>query len=228
MCGRYGEQNYECRAALMNWFAAIHSGIVERPDEDEYRNEIRKIVEEYGESTYDYNLEFEKIFPTKYLESKARNSGWDETVTQNGINGNEEVYGLSTQRDYTTPIEIDGKYYAVSVDDERTSWQAVIDEDGNPRLVYTASDYEIVKHKGKLMFKIPKAESMVTVSSLMTTADHAQFSKGLSSIFVDVPHHVSGESQIFSVRPQQMVPRSAVIQRDESSQLVGISAIVRE
>ena len=76
--------------------------------------------------------------------------------------------------------------------------------------------------------QIPKAESMVTVSSLMTTADHAQFSKGLSSIFVDVPHHVSGESQIFSVRPQQMVPRSAVIQRDESSQLVGISAIVRE
>ena len=73
--------------------------------------------------------------------------------------------------------------------------------------------------------QIPKAESMVTVSSLMTTADHAQFSKGLSSIFVDVPHHVSGESQIFSVRPQQMVPRSAVIQRDESSQLVGISAV---
>lgn len=73
--------------------------------------------------------------------------------------------------------------------------------------------------------QIPKAESMVTVSSLMTTADHAQFSKGLSSIFVDVPHHVSGESQIFSVRPQQMVPRSAVIQRDETSQLVGISAV---
>jgi len=73
--------------------------------------------------------------------------------------------------------------------------------------------------------QIPKAESMVTVSSLMTTADHAQFSKGLSSIFVDVPHHLSGESQIFSVRPQQMVPRSAVIQRDESSQLVGISAV---
>jgi len=73
--------------------------------------------------------------------------------------------------------------------------------------------------------QIPKAESMVAVSSLMTTADHAQFSKGLSSIFVDVPHHLSGESQIFSVRPQQMVPRSAVIQRDESSQLVGISAV---
>ena len=73
--------------------------------------------------------------------------------------------------------------------------------------------------------QIPKAESMVTVSSLMTTADHAQFSKGLSSVFVDVPHHVSGESQIFSVRPQQMVPRSAVIQRDETSQLVGISAV---
>ena len=73
--------------------------------------------------------------------------------------------------------------------------------------------------------QIPKAESMVTVSSLMTTADHAQFSKGLSSIFVDVPHHVSGESQIFSVRPQQMVPRSAVIQRDESSQRVGVSAV---
>jgi hypothetical protein len=73
--------------------------------------------------------------------------------------------------------------------------------------------------------QIPKAESMVSVQSLMTTADHVQFKKGLSSIFVDVPHHTSGESQIFSVRPQQLVPRSAVIQRDESSQLVGISAV---
>ena len=52
MCGRYGEQNYECRAALMNWFAAIHSGIVERPDEDQYRDKINKIVTEYGESAY--------------------------------------------------------------------------------------------------------------------------------------------------------------------------------
>lgn len=73
--------------------------------------------------------------------------------------------------------------------------------------------------------QIPKTETMVAVSSLMTQADHVQFNKGLSSIFVDVPHHESGESQIFSVRPQQMVPRSAVIQRDESSQLVGISAV---
>ena len=73
--------------------------------------------------------------------------------------------------------------------------------------------------------QIPKAESMCTVSSLMTTADQAQFGKGLVSIFVDVPHHTSGASQIFSVRPQQLVPRSAVIQRDEASQLVGISAV---
>ena len=72
--------------------------------------------------------------------------------------------------------------------------------------------------------QIPKAESMVTVSSLMTPADHATFSKGLSSIFVDVPSQ-SGESQIFSVRPQQLVPGTAVIQRDETSQLVGISAV---
>ena len=72
--------------------------------------------------------------------------------------------------------------------------------------------------------QIPKAESMCTVSSLMSPSDHAQFGKGLTSIFVDVPSQ-SGESQIFSVRPQQLVPRSAVIQRDESSQLVGISAV---
>jgi hypothetical protein len=73
--------------------------------------------------------------------------------------------------------------------------------------------------------QIPKTESMVTVTSLMSAADQVQFGKGLSSIFVDVPHHESGESQIFSVRPQQLVPRSAVIQRDETSQLVGISAV---
>ena len=72
--------------------------------------------------------------------------------------------------------------------------------------------------------QIPKTETMVAVSSLMTQADHALFNQGLSSIFVDVPTE-GGTSQIFSVRPQQMVPRSAVIQRDESSQLVGISAV---
>jgi len=41
----------------------------------------------------------------------------------------------------------------------------------------------------------------------------------LASVFVEVG------SQIFSVRPQQMVPREAVIQRDEQSQIVGISAV---
>jgi hypothetical protein len=83
---------------------------------------------------------------------------------------------------------------------------------------------ELVSH-AKPESQIPKVESMCTVQSLMTIADNAQFSKGLSSIFVDVPHPSSGESQIFSVRPQQLVPRTAVIQRDESSQLVGISAV---
>jgi methylmalonyl-CoA mutase cobalamin-binding subunit len=66
---------------------------------------------------------------------------------------------------------------------------------------------------------LPKAESMVTVSSMMSQQDHSQFQKGLASIFVEVG------SQIFSVRPQQMVPKEAVIQRDEQSQIVGISAV---
>ncbi len=66
---------------------------------------------------------------------------------------------------------------------------------------------------------LPKAESMVTVSSMMSQQDHNQFQKGLASVFVEVG------SQIFSVRPQQMVPREAVIQRDEQSQIVGISAV---
>lgn len=66
---------------------------------------------------------------------------------------------------------------------------------------------------------LPKVESMVTVSSMMSQQDHSQFQKGLASVFVEVG------SQIFSVRPQQMVPREAVIQRDEESQIVGISAV---
>ena len=71
---------------------------------------------------------------------------------------------------------------------------------------------------------IPQTEQMVKVSSMMSPSDHAQF-KGLSCVFVEVPSTNGGVSQIFSVRPQQMVPRSAVIQRDEESQLVGISAV---
>ncbi len=82
---------------------------------------------------------------------------------------------------------------------------------------------ELVSH-AKPENQIPKTDSMVTVSSLMTPADHAQFGKGLSSIFVDVPQ-ASGDSQIFSVRPQQLVPRGAVVQRDQSSPIVGISAV---
>ena len=67
--------------------------------------------------------------------------------------------------------------------------------------------------------QLPKTESMVTVSSMMSQQDHSQFNKGLASVFVEVG------SQIFSVRPQQMVPRDAVIQRDEQSQVIGISAV---
>lgn len=73
---------------------------------------------------------------------------------------------------------------------------------------------------------IPETTDMVTVSSLMTLADHALFKGGnIVALFVDVPHTSSGQSQIFSVRPQQLVPRTAVIQRDETSQAFGISAI---
>lgn len=73
--------------------------------------------------------------------------------------------------------------------------------------------------------QLPKTDNMVLVSSKMSQQDHTQFSKGLASVFVDIPHITSGVSQIFSVRPNQMVPRQAVIQRDEQSQLVGISAV---
>jgi len=95
----------------------------------------------------------------------------------------------------------------------------------NIMLMTQTQQFKQLVSNAKPEAQIPKAEIMVTVSSLMTPADHAQFGKGLTSIFVDVPHHTSGESQIFSVRPQQLVPRSAVIQRDETSQLVGISAV---
>ena len=95
----------------------------------------------------------------------------------------------------------------------------------NIMLMTQTQQFKQLVSNAKPEAQIPKTESMVTVSSLMTTADQVQFGKGLISIFVDVPHHTSGESQIFSVRPQQLVPRNAIIQRDESSQLVGISAV---
>lgn len=67
--------------------------------------------------------------------------------------------------------------------------------------------------------QVPKTDNMVAVSSMMSQQDHVQFNKGLASVFVEIG------TQIFSVRPQQMVPREAVIQRDEQSQIVGISAV---
>jgi len=153
MTGRYGESNFECRAAIMSWLAKVQSGKIEKPSEDSYNKIIATIVEEHGESRWDYNLEYEKIFPTKYLEQKARDNGWETTVTSKSSQGTEEVYGLSTQKDYTVPIEINGEYYAASMDPDRTSWKAVIDDNGEPQLVYTSSNYDIVKHQGKLMFK---------------------------------------------------------------------------
>ena len=39
------------------------------------------------------------------------------------------------------------------MDPDRTSWKAVIDDNGEPQLVYTSNNYDIVKHQGKLMFK---------------------------------------------------------------------------
>ena len=69
--------------------------------------------------------------------------------------------------------------------------------------------------------QIPKSEQMIKVSSMMGPADHSMFKNGnLASIFVEVPEH-----GIFSVRHEQMVPKTSVIQRDQSGQLVGISAV---
>lgn len=88
-------------------------------------------------------------------------------------------------------------------------------------MVMLSSQQKQLLSECKKETSMPKVEHMVKVSSMMGPADFSLFKNGnLASIFVEVPEH-----GVFSVRPEQMVPQNAVIQRDQKGQLIGISAV---
>lgn len=75
---------------------------------------------------------------------------------------------------------------------------------------------------------IPQETGMVTVKSLLSPAELLQFRKTeyrdapLATVFVDI------RDQIFSVRPEQLVPQDTKILHDlnDESRLVGLPVVV--
>ena len=154
--GRYSDTNYEFRAECMRYFAEIEDGIIARPDTEEYDRKMQSLMEEYGEHSYSYNLEYEKMFPALHLQERAKALGFSETETITDDHGIEEVFAFTESKDGYMPMEINGVNVIVVKGEEHelNNFKAVIDNDGNPQLVWTGrADYNIVERKGALVFR---------------------------------------------------------------------------
>jgi len=154
--GRYADTNYEFRADCMRYFADIEEGFIEKPNAEEYDARIKSMMDEHGEHSYSYHLEYEQMFPALHLKERAKAMGFTETETITSDIGSEEVYAFTESKDGYKPMTINGvnEIVASSSEREMDNYKAVIDEDGNPQLVYTKrGDYTIVERKGELVFR---------------------------------------------------------------------------
>ena len=154
--GRYADTNYEFRADCMRYFAKIEDGIIKKPSAEEYELKIQSLMEEYGEHSYSYHLEYQQMFPALHLKERAKELGFNETETMTNEYGSEEVYAFAESKDGYKPMSINGvdEIVAKGSEHEMDNYKAVIDDDGNPQLVYTRRGaYDIVERKGELVFR---------------------------------------------------------------------------
>ena len=151
--GRYGQTNSQFKTDVMNYLVSIEEGLMTRPDEETYEKKIRELLDEHDESWHQYDLEYNKMFPTLHLEAKAKAQGWSETESNDTTTGSATITAYTQYYNGMRPMEINGKYYSVARED-RDDWKAVLDDDGNPQLVNMQDPaYEIVLHEDKLKFK---------------------------------------------------------------------------
>ena len=140
---------------IIRYMAAIEEGHITKPDEDTYMKKMGNILDEHDESWHRYNLEYNKMFPSLHLESRAKELGWSDTEVVEDKDGIPTVNAYTRVVDGMMPMEIGGVKYAVQVN-EHDEWKAVIDDEGRPQLVRKLNSNEtwpIVEHDGQLKFK---------------------------------------------------------------------------
>ena len=154
--GRYGDTNYKFRADVMEYFGDIEDGRVKKPTPQEYADKIDSILVEHGEHSYQYNLEYETMYPALHLKERAKDLGYEETDTMINDTGNEEVWGYTDKKDGYKPMSINGSNAIVAThpEDNETDYKAILDDDGKPQLVFKRSNlFDIVERNEKLVFR---------------------------------------------------------------------------
>jgi hypothetical protein len=150
---RYGSTNYECRNDIMQYLVDIEDGVKQKPNEGEYDSYIREILDSYDESSYQYDLSYDKMFPTMHLQQRAKDRGFLETEIKKDSLGREKVIAYANEKDGYKPMKIDGRYYCVKIVNGDDGWEAKIDDDGNPQLIKTTNNYDISYHNDELVFR---------------------------------------------------------------------------
>ena len=148
---RYGSPNFRCRAEIMQYVVDIKENRTPRPTEHEYQRTFANILEKYDESSYRYETQYKRMFPEQHLESRAKAAGYAETVrVEEG--SRTSVYGYSEEINGCIPMKIDGQNVAVLKSKDSGNYKAVLDDEGNPQLIFTSFTKQIVEKDDKLKF----------------------------------------------------------------------------
>jgi len=150
---RYGSTNYKCRNDIMQYLVDIEDGVKQKPNESEYDSYISEILDSYDEPSYQYDLSYDKMFPTMHLQQRAKDRGFLETEIKKDSSGKEKVIAYANEKDGYKPMKIDGHYYCVKIVNGDDGWEAKIDDDGNPQLIKTTNNYDISYHNDELVFR---------------------------------------------------------------------------
>lgn len=148
--GKWGESNYKCRGAIIEYFKEIFSGEIEHPTEHEFKESLQYICNNNNSRYYEYRFNYDDIFPVTSLVEKAHSRGWSDTLIEG-----DKVYGIGEIQDDACIGSINGNLYAMPTQRKLDSlnYEAVLDDEGNPVMVMKQSPDKIVIHKGKPVFK---------------------------------------------------------------------------
>ena len=148
--GKWGENNYKCRAEVIQYFKEILSGEIEQPTEYDFKESLQYICSNNNAKYYEYRFNYNEIFPVTSLVEKAHSRGWTDTLIED-----DKVYGISEIQEDAFIGSINNKFYAIPTQRKLDSlnYEAVLDDEGNPVMVMKHPPDKIVIHKGKPVFK---------------------------------------------------------------------------
>ena len=151
----YSLSDFNLRARIIEFVAEQMSK--ETTEKEQFEDGIRDIANKYDIAHYTIKCDYEDIFPEEYLKERAKDAGYEITVTDG-----DAVWGYKDNEKGFAPIEINGEIYAQALmekDDEdyadyhlHNGYKAILDNDNKPILVGTPP-LPMERIEGKLKFK---------------------------------------------------------------------------